>query len=432
VPIRPVAASIRPVVALAVLVVLGLGACGSSGPTPSAPPATPAASTPSGAPVSPGDSWLTATVAQPSEVTDAPTLPPNYQCHPCHFQAENDLIGVGVAPGGLIAVGIQSPPGAATAFMSGDGTRWTLLEGLRAVDQSAATAIASNGTTTVIVGRDHDGATAWASGDRGTTWTPAPAQATLAVPYAAGGMTSVAVLGTGFVAGGYRDDPLNATRQAGVWRSDDGLTWALDDGGGAFSGGRIWGIAVSSGAPGSGGGNEDGSGPTIVAVGTAGDPNYGPAAAWRWTPASGWQRARIQPDDGGAMRAVIATSTGFLAVGLGSGDEGAMSWTSIDGATWTAAPDQPAFHRFTNPVRMQSIAITPGGFTAGGWRSDEAKGSAVIWASTDAIHWTSTWQTSFSGGEVDGVAVVAGRVVAVGRTGYPDWNTATVWYRRDP
>ena len=416
-------------VTLALIGAVALGSCASPGPTPGGSPAGLASASPA-----PGDAWLTATVVQPSAVVDAPTLPPNYQCHPCHFQAENDLIGVAPAPavavpggaaGGLIAIGIQSPPGAAIAFGSADGTTWTMLDGLTAVDQSAATAVTSSGGRTVIVGRDHDGATSWVSTDGGTSWTAAPRQDALLVPYAAGGMTSVAALGSGFVAGGYRDDPLHAASNAGVWRSEDGLTWTLDDGGGTFAGGRMWGIAVS-------GAGTDEDPATIVAVGTDGDPNYGPAAAWRWTAASGWQRARLEPDDGGAMRAVITTDTGFLAVGLGAGDQGAMSWTSTDGMTWTAAQDQPAFHRFTNPVRMQSVVVSPGGFTAGGWRSDEAKGSAVIWASADGVHWTATWQTSFSGGEVDGVAVVDDRVVAVGRTGYPDWNNATVWIQREP
>ena len=174
------------------------------------------------------------------------------------------------------------------------------------------------------------------------------------------------------------------------------------------------------------------SGSTVVAVGTDGDPNYGPAAAWRWTAATGWQRARLEPDDGGAMRAVVATNDGFVAVGLAAGDHGAMTWASADGSTWTAAADQPAFHNFDYAVRMQSVATTPDGLVAGGWRSGPGKGSAMTWASTDGIHWTATWETSFSGGEIDGMAVVGGRVVAAGRTGYPDWNTATVWTRAVP
>ncbi len=413
---------VRPAATIALLATIAIAGCASQTPTPTGPNATggptpaslaPTAETSSPAPSA--DAWLVATIQQPAPVVEGPSLPPNFECHPCHYLAENDLLGVGTTPQGLIAVGIQSPPAAATAFRSADGTSWTPLPGFSGVDGSAAVAVASNGGRTVIVGHDHDGATSWASD--GGTWATAPRQDSLLVPDAAGGMTSVTAFGSGFVAGGYRDDPLQVRSAAGVWRSDDGLTWTLDDGS-AFAGGRILGMAAS--------------GSMLVAVGTNGDPNYGPAAAWRWTAATGWQRARLEPDDGGAMRAVVATKDGFVAVGLAAGDHGAMSWTSSDGMTWTAAQDQPGFHNFDYPVRMQSVATTPGGFVAGGWRSDPGKGSAMTWTSTDGVHWPSTWETSFSGGEIDGMALVDGRVVAAGRTGYPDWNTATVWTRPVP
>ncbi len=197
----------------------------------------------------------------------------------------------------------------------------------------------------MLVGLDKGGATAWAA-PAGSSWTQAPAQPDLAVPYAAGAMTSVTTFGDEFIAGGYRDDPLHATASAAVWRSLDGLTWHVDDGAGTFAGGRIWGVAARGG--------------TLVAVGTGGDPNYGPAAAWRWTRDAGWQRGHIGPDAGGAMRAVAVTPSGFLAVGLNGHDDGALAWTSPDGLDWTASPDQPAFHYFTLPLRMQSVVAGPG------------------------------------------------------------------------
>jgi hypothetical protein len=356
-------------------------------------------------------------VAQPSEVTSAPSLQPGYQCHPCHFLAENQFLGVGPSTGGTIAVGVQEPPAQAVAFSSTDGTHWAALSGFIGAPGSTAIATASNGPRTVIVGLDHDGATAWASD--GGTWTQAPDQADLLVPYAAGGMTSVAALDDGFIAGGYRDDPLHASASAAVWRSTDGLTWHADGGSGTFGGGRMWGIAAKAG--------------TVVAVGTGGDPNYGPAAAWRWTAATGWERGHIGPDAAGAMRAVAVTASGFVAVGLNGHDNGAMAWTSPDGLTWTAAPDQPAFHYALMPVRMQSVVVGPSGLVAGGWRSDVGKGSAVTWTSTDGVTWQGPrWETSFSGGQITGLAVTGGAVVAVGRTGYPDWNRAIVWVSRAP
>jgi hypothetical protein len=232
-------------------------------------------------------------------------------------------------------------------------------------------------------------------------------------------MTSVTSLAGGFIAGGYRDDPVRAAASAAVWRSRDGLTWQADDGSGMFEGGRIWGVAAH--------------GNTVVAVGTGGDPNYGPAAAWHWTAAEGWKRARIGPDSAGAMRAVTVTATGFVAVGLNGHDDGALAWTSPDGVAWTAVADQPSFHYFSTPVRMQSVIAGPAGLVAGGWRSDAGNGSAVIWTSADGVGWhVEPWEPSFSGGQVTGVAIAGATVIAVGRTGYPDNNQATIWERAAP
>jgi hypothetical protein len=406
------------------------GVAGSTGvPAPSAGPASagvpespgPASPVPaSAAPPASGptiDPWLAADVAEPAAVTTAPSLQPGYRCHPCHFLAENQFLGVGESASGPIAVGVQEPPAQAVAFSSADGAHWTPLPGFSGAPGSTAIATASNGRRAVIVGLDHSGATAWAFDGR--SWMQAPRQADLLVPYAAGAMTSVAPFGDGFIAGGYRDDPLHAAAAAAAWRSADGLTWHADDGSGPFAGGRIWGIAAKGG--------------TIVAVGTSGDPNYGPAAAWRWTAADGWQRGRIGPDAGGAMRAVVVTASGFVAVGLNGHDLGALTWTSVDGLAWTAAPDQPAFHYFLMPLRMQSVVVGPSGLVAGGWRSDVAKGSAVTWTSKDGTTWQGpVWETSFSGGQITGLTVDGGAVVAVGRTGYPDWNQASAWVSRVP
>jgi hypothetical protein len=408
-----------------VAILLSLGGCGAATPTaaPSAPAASAQASTSAPAAIaSPAptatDPWLDAELVQPSAVTSAPTLAPGFQCHPCHFLEEEQLFGVGAAPGGLIAVGVEQPPAQAVAFFSADGQHWVALPGFTGVAGTTAIATASSGTRSVIVGLDPTGATAWAS-SAGGPWSQAPKQPDLLVPYAAGAMTSVAAFGSGFVAGGYRDDPLHVKASAAVWRSDDGLTWHLDGGAGIFAGGRIWGIAARAG--------------TIVAVGTNGDPIYGPAAILRWTQADGWQRGRIGPDDSGAIRAVAVTPTGFVAVGLNGKDTGARTWTSSDGLDWTAAPDQPAFLYYGLPVRMQSVVAGPFGLVAGGWRSDAGKGSSVTWTSTDGVTWQGpVWESSFSGGQITGVAVSTGGVVAVGRTGYPDWNQAWIWRNPTP
>ena len=396
-----------------VLAVLTLAACAAvAAPTQS--PLTPPPPT-----LAPGP-WLDAPIEQPDAVLDAPSLSPGYQCHPCHYLAENDLFGVANWPAGFIAVGVQEPPAQAIAFTSSDGMSWTPVAGFSGPETSSAVGVASDGTRTVVVGLQHSGAIAWAFD--GHSWQQAPDQAAMHVDYAAGGMTTVIAFKGGFVAGGYRDDPLHGTASAAVWRSDDGLTWQLDDPpAGVFDRGRIWSLAAL--------------GDTIVAVGTGGDPIYGPAAAWRWTAPTGWQRATISPSDAGAMAAVTAGPDGLIAVGKNGSDLGAGVWSSTDGQTWTAVADQPALHYYQLPLRMQGVAATPTGLLVGGWRSDVGKGSAVTWFATDDSAWSDpTWEPSFSGGEITGVAVsVDGSVaVAVGRTGYPDWNRATAWFRKAP
>jgi hypothetical protein len=351
----------------------------------------------------------------------APSLEPGYQCHPCHFLAENQLFGVARTSLGLVAVGVQEPPSQAIGFASPDGTSWTPLGGFNTAVGTAAVAVAADERVTVVVGHDDNGATAWASA--GGPWVEAASQPDLLVRYGGGAMTSVVAVDGGFVAGGYRDDPLHGKASAAVWRSPDGLTWHLDPSP-SFDGGRISGIAAAAG--------------TVVAVGTDGDSTYGPAAAWRWTASTGWLRAAIpagagEPSSSGAMRAVVATPAGFVAVGFNGSDNGARAWISTDGRSWSVAPDQSAFRYFDLPLRMQSLTIGPAGLIAGGWRSDAGKGSAVTWTSPDGLAWAGpVWEPGFSGGQIDGVAALGSSVVAVGRTGYPDWNTATIWRAAAP
>jgi hypothetical protein len=392
-----------------ILLVLCTAGCGTAVPSPPVASGT----------VRPSDStdrWVVADIAQPSAVTTAPSLEPGYQCHPCHFLAENELFDVAQTSAGPIAVGIQQPPPEAIAFTTTDLRRWEPVPGFTAAPGTSALSIVALGARTVIVGQGPVGATSWAfDGDR---WRAAADLDVLRGTNGGTSMTAVIAVDGRFLAGGYRDDPAAGTKSAAVWRSDDGLAWRADDDVGHFDGGSILDMAASD--------------QTVVAVGTNGDPTYGPAAAWRWTPAGGWRRAQLQPDDGGAMTSVTFHDGRFVAVGTSAGDRGARVWTSTDGLTWSAVPDQPAFHFYDLPARMHTVLSYPGGIAAAGLRFDAGKGSSVVWTSRDGTAWESAWETSFSGGEMDGLAVSGGSLVAVGRTGYPDWNTATIWVAPTP
>jgi hypothetical protein len=392
-----------------ILLVLWTAGCGTAVPSPPVASAT----------VQPSDStdrWVVADIAQPSEVLDAPSLEPGYQCHPCHYLAENDLFDVGQTSRGPIAVGVQMPPARAIAFTSADLQRWKPLEGFEGADGTSAQGVASSDALTVIVGQGPRGATSWAS--NGPGWRQASDQPDLQASHGGGAMMAVTAFQGEFVAGGYVDDPERGTKSAAAWRSKDGLTWHRDNPPRAFSGGRILDLAANGAA--------------IVAVGTNGDPTYGPAAAWEWTAEHGWRPAKLRPDDSGAMRSVAPFRDGFVAVGASADDHGARVWTSADGLTWTVVADQPAFHYFDLPVRMHTVVSFPGGLAAGGLRFDAGKGSSVAFTSIDGSRWESRWETSFSGGEFDGIALSGDLLVAVGRTGYPDWNRATIWVTPKP
>jgi hypothetical protein len=385
-------------------------------PAPGASAGTPVASRPTPEPT-PVPAWGDAAIVQPDAVNAFASQPPGYYCDPCHNLAEDNLFGVAAVAGGFIAVGAVTPPARAIALRSTDGSTWSPVDGLAADQGSAAVAAAQAGTAVVLVGHDPSGATAWVLDPHGG-WTRAPDQASLRVPYAAGGMTSIVPFADGFAAAGYRDDPTRALASAAVWRSGDGLRWTLDADTRSFAGGRILGLAAL--------------GDSLIAVGTAGSQTTGPAAAWRWTAATGWRRASVPPG-GGAMRAVVATPTGLVAVGVNGTDAGAAAWTSADGTTWQPVPDQPAFHFYDLPVRLQALVVAGGSLVAGGWRSDPGKGSSVVLTSTDGRAWQAgSWQASFSGGQIDGLASASGTLVAAGRTGYPDTDTAAVWYRGWP
>ncbi len=409
----------RLVVGMAATILLA-GCASTAVPTPSS--VTPTQSVPTAVPEAlltpPQDlPWQYAEIEQPTPVLTVPSLLPGYQCHPCHYVAEDQLFAIAPWPDGLIAVGLLQPPAQPLAFSSTDGLGWQVVAGLSSRADATSNAVATVGNRTALVGSEHNGATAWAFD--GQSWQQAPDQDSLHVDYAAGAMNAVVGFDGEFVGGGFADDPLHDLAYAAAWRSDDGLTWTRDDDEGVFDGGRIWAMAATD--------------DTIVAVGTSGDVTYGPAGAWRWTLADGWQRAQVLPDDGGAMAAVTVGPNGFLAVGKNAKDLGAQVWTSNDGLVWTAVNDQPSFHYYLQPLRMQAIVSAPTGYLAGGWRSDVAKGSGVVWRSTDGINWSDPeWQTTFSGGQITGVAVTGNSAIVVGRTGYPDWNQATIWTRPWP
>jgi hypothetical protein len=291
-------------------------------------------------------------------------------------------------------------------------------------------------------------ASAWTAGP-GTGWTRAPAQPGLVVgtdfPPSGPepGMLDVAAGPGGFVAIGYDSNP-----EAGgpaIWRSPDGRTWERI--GFPFGSSPAEAYAYRVVAVGA---SQDRY--VIVGYHIAGFSTPAPAitahaAAWTSPDGITWTRSvdnaavdvgpcqdtGEEPDCGG-MRAVVATATGFVAVGQARTNGGNASrpaaWTSPDGLTWTRSDAGLDFDG-----RLSGVATGGPGLVAVGTvcRPDCAagveEGIAVI--STDG----GTWELEGATGAApfESVASAAGMTFALGvRNQYDDPGAdLQLWRRTD-
>lgn len=393
-------------VAVVLSTVLLLAGCGAPGPTVGG---------------TAGTAWLPAAIEQPAGLVAGESVPPGQFCSPCHGSATL-MLGVADSPFGVYAVGYVQPGPSAAIWRSTDGGRtWARVTGIEATEGTAIYAVAADGTRVVAVGADGSGAAAWATID-GVHWTRAAAAASLAGIAGGTAMTAVVAWRGGFVAAGRAQDAPAGSSVAAAWLSADGLTWRrVPDGG--FAAGAITGLAAGAAA---------GAG-RIVAVGIAPPTTvrgiqHETSVAWVSEDGLTWRRVTAPSLSAGAMRAVAAGGPGFVAVGSGAADDRAMAWTSPDGIDWTAAPVGAAFLNYTLPIRAHAVVATGSGLVAVGWKSDGGNGSAVAWRSPDGVRWMRLPDLpSFSGGEMDGVAIVGTELVAVGLTGYPDNDAAFAW-----
>ena len=393
------------------------GATGASAPSGVPGPISPSSPTATAIPAGSVAGWSQAAIELPPSVTDMVAgQQANVHCSPCHAAQADLLFGVGRSGEGFVALGAQEPPSAAVAWRSSDGRSWSPIPGLPETPGSIAMAVASLGARTVIVGGDATGATSWASTDL-TTWRTALDAADRAGASGSARMTALTTWRGEFVAGGYQDDPAHNRWVAAIWISPDGLDWRRVSAGPAFENGRIFGIAAR--------------GDTLVAVGTTANLYGAPAVVWATHDGAHWSRVASSSFQHGAMRAVVAGGPGFVAVGFGADDDRAAVWTSADGLSWQAVPDQPALENAGRPIRMAAVAADGGGVVAVGWISDPANGSGAAWRSPDGTTWTrDPDQVTLAGGELAGIAVGPLGLIGVGTSGYPDNDQASVWLSR--
>jgi hypothetical protein len=264
------------------------------------------------------------------------------------------------------------------------------------------------------VGRRGTAGTSWArAGAEG--WVAAPAAPSLAPP--PGGTAELRAVTTWrgrIVAAGSRDDDAD-TRSAATWISADGLAWELAGTGAPFDQAAAYGIAASD--------------DRLVVVGESAGEVLGNAVAWVSDDGAAWAKVESPAFDGGTMRAIAWTGTGFVAVGYAATDDRAMAWTSPDGSTWTAQPSSQSLENHGDAIRLLAVASRDGTLLGAGWKSDAGNGSGVVWTSADGTSWARPPdQVSMSGASLSGAVMTAGPPVVVGTSGYPDNDQASAWY----
>jgi hypothetical protein len=199
---------------------------------------------------------------------------------------------------------------------------------------------------------------------------------------------------------------------AAAWTSGDGSSWSFHP---IDSAEFRFAVAVTGSADG-----------TVVAVGRS---RAQPVA---WTSENGrtWDRHSAPNLEEGSverMTTVVRTDDGYLAGGSAGPellDRHARFWTSADGKSWAAVPDDPS--AFEN-AEVRAIARLSTGFVAVGVVGAAQKPTAAVaWVSADGTRWTRVDDAAFAG--TVAVAIVAapfGGLVAVGSD--LDRHEAVAW-----
>ena len=247
------------------------------------------------------------------------------------------------------------------------------------------------------------------------TWTRVPHDEAVFNPTGDDQMWDVTVGGPGLVAVG------NTSAGAGVWVSEDGITWSLVtsdeptgiDGpdptevGPLRTEGEMYSVTVG--------------GPGLVAVGSAWTVEGPVSGAAVWTSEDGisWSRAIVDSESGG-MYYVTAGGPGLVAIGdvivedWSVEEEGPVEfawprmWTSVDGSTWTRVP-QDLGSGWVN-------GVTDGGPGLVAVGSADNFDSAAVWTSPDGLTWTRVPhdETVLGGNSMNDVVAGGPGLVAVG------------------
>ena len=131
------------------------------------------------------------------------------------------------------------------------------------------------------------------------------------------------------------------------------------------------------------------------------------------SPAAGWHRVEALPgSQGGSARDVVATGTGFVAVGSSGLRGPGAAWTSTDGASWQATPGEEALAT----LPLDAVVVTGTGLDAFG---ADCAGTGECVTTNQVSFDGSAWSkvpdfVGATGAEPVGFASNGGRLVGVG------------------
>ena len=236
-----------------------------------------------------------------------------------------------------------------------------------------------------VQGSEQPTAVLFTSTDGGATWANAEQPLSPGVVIA-----DVVAGGPGFVAVGYTPETQS---NAVIWTSADGLEWHAVAMGVRQVFGGLYAIASN--------------GSTLVAAGATYAEADGQPDAGVWTSTDGltWTHQSQPADASSGLSDVVATSDGFVAVGVSGVSPAA--WWSPDGVTWTRTELDASL----GARQAWAVAAVADGLVAIGDGTDHA----VAWRSSDGRTWGPAERLATDAGATSVVRVGASTLV-VGTT----------------
>jgi serine/threonine-protein kinase len=324
--------------------------------------------------------------------------------------------------GQLVAVGYdRTKPGAnAAAWTSNNGLDWQpkTIDSRGTIGAGISAAIWDGHRFVAVGGIPHDqpdgiDGAVWTSSADAVSWTLARS-GTFPIP-GDQSIHNVVLAGPHLVAVGWTEGSYG--RDADAWVADN-YVWSGDPPTPLAGDEEMWDVTQFR--------------DELVAVGsaTASDGSTD-AAVWRLPNGSAnWSPPTLVEASGDQlMKAVIATTTGLIAVGWDGppGDRDAAVWTSDDGIDWPRVPGLAA------PGEQEMVGVVPvgPGFVAYGWSVGLGNDlNGAMWLSKDGRSWKPSTPSELGGPGnqyVKGMVWADGKLVAVGQSIANDDPNAAVW-----